>query len=89
MALLAVAAAPVLAADGGDSPKAEFQAAAANVQSGARQIGDSVRESSQQLHDQVAHGVHQFRHEFTVKWYRTSDSIHRWWANTRSNLSGT
>jgi hypothetical protein len=86
MAILAVAA-PVFAADPVESPKADFQAAAVNVQNGARQIGESVRDNTQQLHDQVAQGVHQFRHEFTIKWYRTSDSIHRWWDNTRSGFS--
>jgi hypothetical protein len=86
MAILAVAA-PVLAADPGETPKADLQAAAASLQNGAHEIGQSVRENSQQLHDQVARGVHQFRHEFTIEWYHTGNSIHRWWDNTRSGIS--
>jgi hypothetical protein len=86
MAVLAVAA-PVLAADPAVSPQADIQAAAANLHHGAEQIGDSVRENSRQLQTQVTHSVHQFRHEFTVQWYRTGDSIHRWWSNTRESFS--
>jgi hypothetical protein len=90
MAVMALAA-PVLAAGFGDNPgenpKADVQAAAANIQREAHAFGTSVRENSQQLHDQVAHSVHQFRHQFTIQWYRTGDSIHRWWNNTRDSFS--
>jgi hypothetical protein len=88
MAVMAVAA-PVLAADPGESPKADIQAAAANIHHGAEEFGNSVRENSRQLQTQVAHSVHQFRHEFTVQWYRTGESIHRWWSNTRDGFSRT
>jgi|HubBroStandDraft_3_1064219.scaffolds.fasta_scaffold406390_2 hypothetical protein len=90
MAVVALAA-PVFAADPGQSPsesaRADIQTAAAHIHSDARDLGNSVREGTRQVHDQVAHSVHQFRHQFTIQWYRTGDSIHRWWNATRDGFS--
>jgi hypothetical protein len=88
MALVALAA-PVLAADPGDSASEHDRptAAVADLQRGARELGDTVRQNSMQLQHQVTQGVHQFRHQFTIQWYRTGDSIHRWWENVRDGAS--
>jgi hypothetical protein len=39
------------------------------------------------LQHQVTRNVHQFRHQFTIQWYRTGDSIHRWWNDVRDGAS--
>jgi hypothetical protein len=88
MALLALAV-PVLAADPSDSASDHDRPAAAvtDLQRGARELGESVRQNSIQLQHQVTHGVHQFRHQFTIQWYRTGDSIHRWLDNVRDGAA--
>jgi hypothetical protein len=86
MALMAVAA-TVSAADPGERVKSDVQAAVSDAQHGARDLGNSIRESSKQLNQQLARSVHQFRHQFTIQWYRTSDSIHHWWNNARDSVS--
>ena len=85
MALL-VLAAPVFAADPSGAD-ADRSGVAANIHREAREFGNSVRQGSQQVGHDVAHGVHQFRHEFTVRWYQTGRSIRQWWSNTRDGIS--
>jgi hypothetical protein len=75
IALVALAA-PVLAAD-----------PSSNLQRDARQVRDDIQHSSAQLGQQVAQGVHQARHQFTVQWYRTGVSIRHWWDHTRETVA--
>jgi hypothetical protein len=88
MALVALAqvviAAPVLAADQGAG---ERDAPVANLQRDARELSDTVRHNSIEIGHQVADGVHQARHQFTVQWYRTAASIHHWWDHTRDSVA--
>jgi ElaB/YqjD/DUF883 family membrane-anchored ribosome-binding protein len=86
MALMAMTA-TVFADDPSQAIKSDVQSAVADVQRGAHDLGDSVRQNSRQLNHQMARSVHQFRHQFTIQWYRTSDSIHRWLQSTRDSIS--
>ena len=83
MALLALAA-PVFAADpsGTDRPTV-----AATVQRDARELGDSVRQGSQQVGQEVTRDVHQFRHDFTVRWHQAGSAMRQWWTNTRDAVA--
>lgn len=83
MALVALAA-PVLAAD----PTSSAQPSAiANLQRDARQLRDEVHQNSVQVGHQLANGVHQARHQFTVQWYRAGASIRHWWDHTRESVA--
>jgi len=83
MALL-VLAAPVLAADtSGD----DQSTAVANLRRDARDLRDSVRNSSVELGHEVQRNVHQARHQFTIGMHRAQDNIRHWWSNTRETVA--
>jgi hypothetical protein len=75
IALMALAA-PVFADDQCVSDRSTLVAC---VQRQAHELSDSVRQNTRDVSREVSRSVHQFRHQFTRDWYRTSDSIHRWW----------
>jgi hypothetical protein len=59
----------------------------ANVQHDARQLRDSVRDSSVELGQRVSENVHQARHQFTLGWHQAEKSVRHWWDNTRETIA--
>jgi len=92
MALMAIAA-PALTALAMPSsgiaaePAAERSAPLANVQRDARQLRDSVRDSTVEFGHSVSDSVHQARHQFTLGWHRAEKSVRHWWDNTRDAVA--
>jgi hypothetical protein len=83
MVLMALAA-PVLAAE---STTGDRDAAVAQLQRDAREWRDTVHHNSVQFGHDVAQGVHQARHQFTIQWYRTGASVRHWWDHTRDTVA--
>ena len=82
--LMIALAAPVLAAD----PTSDDRSSpVANLQRDARDLRDSVHQNSVELGHQVAQGVHQARHQFTVGMHRAGSTIRHWWDNTRDTVA--
>jgi hypothetical protein len=85
---LVVMAAPALAVTARPDNTAanEREAPVANLQREARELRDTVRHHSVEVSQQLADGVHQARHQFTVQWYRTGASIRHWWDHARDSV---